>query len=73
MSDLQRQMIEFATMDLVSAVAVSRKVSPREAMRIVYESPFFQKLQDPETGLYRESKAYLLDRFKKDQVQRRNG
>ena len=65
MSDLQRQMIEFATMDLVSAVAVSRKMAAREAMRVVYESPFFLKLQDPKTGLYRESKAYLLNQFNK--------
>ena len=63
MSDLQRQMIEFATMDLVSAVAVSRKMAPREAMRVVYESPFFLQRQDPKTGLYREAEAYRLSRF----------
>jgi len=63
MSELQKQMIEFSTMDLVSAVAASRKLLPAEAMAVVYKSSFFKELQDPETGLYRESKAYLLRRF----------
>ncbi len=66
MSDIQKQMIEFSTMDLVKAVAMSRKLSLAEAMRVVYKSPFFLKLQDPETGLYRESKAYLINRFNQD-------
>ena len=63
MSDIQKQMIEFSTMDLVKSVALSRGVSLQKAMRVVYKSPFFLKLQDPQTGLYRESKAYLIRRF----------
>lgn len=63
MSDIQKQMIEFSTMDLVKAVSASRKVSLSEAMEVVYKSPFFLKLQDPGTCLYRESKAYLIRRF----------
>ena len=59
-------MIEFSTMDLVGSVAKSKKLSPREAMDIVYKSDFFKKLQDPETGLYRESKAYLLKKFNQE-------
>lgn len=66
MSELQKQMIEFSTMDLVSAVAESKKLSPRDAMDIVYKSEFFKKLQDPETGLYRESKAYLMKKFNQE-------
>ena len=66
MSDLQKQMIEFSTMDLVKSVAESRKLSLPEAMEIVYKSRFFKKLQDPETGLYRESKAYLIRRFNQE-------
>jgi len=53
-------------MDLVSSIATSRKLSPTEAMAVVYKSSFFKKLQDPETGLYRESKAYLLRQFQKE-------
>ncbi|MBQ7189654.1 MAG: hypothetical protein IJR99_09600 [Kiritimatiellae bacterium] len=53
-------------MDLIHSVAVSRKLSLREAMSIVYRSPFFLKLQDPETGLYRESKAYLVKMFNQE-------
>jgi len=63
MSEIQKQMIEFSTMDLVSAVAAACKLPPTEAMAVVYKSSFFKKLQDPKTGLYRESKAYLLKRF----------
>ena len=66
MSDIQKQMIEFSTMDLVKAVAVSRKLPLASAMEVVYKSPFFLKLQDPETGLYRESKAYLIQRFNQE-------
>jgi len=66
MSDIQKQMIEFSTMDLVKAVAVSRKLPLASAMEVVYKSPFFLKLQDPETGLYRESKAYLIRRFNQE-------
>ena len=66
MSDIQKQMIEFSTMDLVKAVAVSRKLPLASAMEVVYKSPFFLKLQDPETGLYRESKAYLIRKFNQE-------
>jgi len=66
MSDIQKQMIEFSTMDLVKSVAESRKLLLPEAMEIVYKSDFFKKLQDPETGLYRESKAYLIRRFNQE-------
>lgn len=45
---------------------VSRKLPLAEAMKVVYKSPFFLKLQDPETGLYRESKAYLIRRFNQE-------
>ena len=66
MSDIQKQMIEFSTMDLVKAVSMSRRLSLAEAMKVVYKSPFFLKLQDPETGLSRESKAYLIRRFNQE-------
>ena len=66
MSDIQKQMIEFSTMDLIKSVAESRKLPLPEAMEIVYKSHFFKKLQDVETGLYRESKAYLIRRFNQE-------
>ena len=66
MSDIQKQMIEFSTMDLVKSVAESQKLPLPKAMEIVYKSHFFKKLQDPETGLYRESKAYLIRRFNQE-------
>jgi hypothetical protein len=35
-----------------------------EAMDRFYESEVFDKLQDVETGLYRESTAYIYDLYK---------
>ena len=63
MSDLQKQMIEFSTMDLVDAVSKAQKLDLLQAMAVVYQSPFYAKLQDPGTGLYRESAAYLYHLF----------
>ncbi len=73
MSDIQKQMIEFSTMDLIKSVAESRKLPLPEAMEIVYKSHFFKKLQDVETGLYRESKAYLIRRFNQEISNRGTG
>ena len=38
-----------------------KSLTVKEAMRVVYSSKLYEKLQDPETGLYREGPAYLYD------------
>ena len=60
MSDIQKQMIEFSTMDLVKAVAVSRKLPLAAAMEVVYKSPFFLKLQDPAKNEDEEGLSVLI-------------
>ena len=61
MSELQDSIFRAATADLVEWVVKERGVDAKEAMRVVYGSELFKKLQDPETGLYREGPLYLYD------------
>ena len=61
MSDLQDSIFRAATSELVEWVARERSLDVKEAMRVVYESELYKKLQDPETGLYREGPLYLYD------------
>ena len=59
MSSEQKQLVEFAIQDLIAAIVSHEGKSPEDAMDEVYHSPFFAKLIDPESGLYRESGEYL--------------
>ena len=54
MSIKQKQLIEYATQDLVSMVAEREGKSIQGAMEVVYHSRLHEKLQDVETGLYLE-------------------
>ena len=59
MSIKQKQLMEYATQDIV-AMLVEREALPiQEAMRIVYHSALHEKLLDVETGLYLEGSEYL--------------
>ncbi len=62
--DKVKQLIEFSIQDLVRLLIEERKVSISEGMKTVYQSELFQKLLDPETGLYLESPLYLYDMLK---------
>ena len=59
MSVKQRQLIEYATQDLVSMVVERESASIQRAMEVVYHSQLHEKLQDVETGLYLEGSEYL--------------
>lgn len=59
MSELQQDLFDVATGNLCAWVAEREGLSIKDAMRIVYSSALYQKLQDAETGLYREGPAYL--------------
>lgn len=61
MSELQKNLFDIATGNLCAWVAEKEGLEIKEAMRIVYSSKLYEKLQDPETGLYREGPAYLYD------------
>lgn len=61
MSAEQKYLFEAATADLSARVMEEEGVSLKEALRIVYGSALYQKLQNVETGLYREGPVYLYD------------
>lgn len=61
MSTEQNYLFEAATTDLSARVMEEEGVSLKEALRIVYGSNLYQKLQNPAMGLYREGPVYLYD------------
>ncbi len=59
MSVKQKQLMEYATQDLV-AMLVEREGMPiQDAMGTVYRSCLHRKLQDVDTGLYLAGSEYL--------------
>ncbi len=61
MSVEQKYLFEAATTDLSARVMEEEGVSLKDALRIVYGSALYQKLQNADTGLYREGPVYLYD------------
>ena len=59
MSIKQKQLIEYATQDLVAMLVEREGKSIQDAMEVVYHSQLHEKLQDVETGLYLEGSEYL--------------
>ena len=59
MSVKQKQLIEYAFQDLVALLVERKRLSAQAAMKIVYHSALYGKLQDVETGLYLEGSEYL--------------
>lgn len=63
MSNVKKQLIEYAIQDIVEMIAKDQHVELEDAMDYFYESEVFDKLQDVRTGLYRESSAYIYDLY----------
>jgi len=61
-------MMELVTADVMSAIMEETDVSVKEAMGIFYNSEVFERLCDPETGLYRESGGYIHELYKNWQM-----
>ena len=59
MSIKQKQLIEYATQDLVAMLVEREDKSIQDAMGIVYHSRLYEKLPDVDTGLYLEGSEYL--------------
>ena len=55
----EQQMIEYMVQDLVEMLTEAQGVEFDLAMHTVYGSETYEKLIDIETGLYRESPAYV--------------
>ena len=60
----QEQLIEFVIQDVVEMITNDQGIEYDEAMNKFYSSEVFEKLQNNETGLYRESSAYVYDLFR---------
>lgn len=59
----QEQLIEYVIQDIIEIITNEQRVEYDVAMNMFYNSEVFDKLQDKETGLYRESSAYVYDLF----------
>ena len=57
--DKKKQMIEYMVQDLVEITSETQSLEYEHAMSLLYNSEIYNKLLDIETGLYRESPAYV--------------
>ena len=57
--DKIKLMIDLVSADVISAIMEETNVSVQEAMKAFYNSETYDRLCDPETGLYRESGGYV--------------
>lgn len=55
----EQQLVEYMVQDLVEMHTETQRVEYDIAMRTIYNSQVYEKLIDTETGLYRESPAYV--------------
>lgn len=60
----QEQLIEYVIQEIIYMITQDQTIPYDKAMELFYNSQIFEKLQDQETGLYRESPAYVYDLFK---------
>ena len=61
--DKKELLMEYTTQDIIEYIVQDFRVEYDEAMRKLYTSEVFEKLQNPETGLYLESPAYVYRLF----------
>lgn len=59
----EKQMIEYMIQDLVEIIVDVQKIEYDAAMAMLYASSVYNKISDIETGLYRESPAYVYGLF----------
>jgi len=62
--DKVRALIEGVTQDVIAYLVEDENISIKNAMDATYSSEVFNKLSDTETGLYRESPAYVATLLK---------
>ena len=60
----KNQLLEYSIQDIIDMISTDQSIEYDEAMNKFYNSEVFEKLQDEETGLYKESSAYVYDLFK---------
>jgi len=57
--DIIKALIEGVTQDVIADLVEENCTSIEKAMDMLYNSETFEKLCDSETGIYRESSAYV--------------
>jgi hypothetical protein len=67
MSEHFQYLKEGLVADLVSRVMEDYHLDMKKALDVVYSSVLFEKLSDPDTGLYKEGPAYVYS-FLKDEL-----
>lgn len=67
MSEHFQYLKEGLVADLVSRVMEDYHLDMKKALDVVYSSFLFEKLSDPDTGLYKEGPAYVYS-FLKDEL-----
>ena len=55
----EQQMMECIIQDLVEILSETQGIEYDIAMKTIYDSEVYEKLMDPETGLYMESPSYV--------------
>lgn len=65
MSDIDYQ-VECLTRDLVLLLMQRRGLELQDALRTLYTSDTYTKLQNPSTGLYFQSPGYVYDFLEKE-------
>ncbi len=60
-------LIEYITQDIIAWWMEEKQISMEEAMNKFYTSMTFEKLSDPETGLYIDSAASIYHLFTEEQ------
>lgn len=62
--DKVKFLIDQNTQEIIAFIVIDSKIEYDEALDLFYKSQTFEKLHDKETGLYRESAAYIYELFK---------
>ena len=62
----QDLLIEYCIAELVEIIAEGKNIDYIEAMNLLYNSNFFNKLCNLKTELYKEGSAYLYEIFKEE-------
>lgn len=65
-SEERQFLIESLCEDLVPMIMDKYGLSDKAAIKKLYTSSTFSKLEDPETGLYYQSPVYLFDMLKEE-------
>lgn len=61
MTNKQDFLVEAIVCDIAKWLIQERLMDLQTALRVIYNSQFFEKLQNASTGLYAESSAYNYD------------